>query len=208
MQQNPVSFVRQLSIEGATSEMSDENAAAEMREALARVRPYAGLREWREDRQRGELGVGEDFASAMMRQFGEEFRSMRSRERGDDPPDLEAVDSQNRRIAIEVTEIVDSAAIRHAGRNPIYRHADWDEAKLADYVGAALMRKGTIELKGGPYHELILVMFTGEYLLDFDRVSHWLSDSCFHRPTQISRAYVSLDYTPGHEYPLVPILWH
>jgi hypothetical protein len=188
--------------------MSDEDAAAAMRDVLGRVRPYAGIRDWRVDRQRAELGVGEDFANAMNLQFGEEFRNLKSRERGDDPPGLEAVDAHSRRIAIEVTEIVDSVAIQRAGGSQIYRHAAWAEAKLTDYVRAALLRKGGIELKGGPYHELILVMFTGEYLLDYERVSRWLSGSRFDRPQQIARAYVSCDYTPGHEYPLVPVLWH
>ena len=182
-------------------------ALADLRAALADLRPYAGLREWRPNRERGEFGVGEDFVEALDRQFGESFVSLRARGRGADPPDLEAMDVSGRSVGIEVTEIVDVIAIKRCIAAKVHEHANWDAPKLGEHIKQALLRKAQIELNGGPYEECILVLFTNEYLLDFDRVERWLREETFAQPMAFSRAFLSLDYQPGQGYPLVPVRW-
>ena len=178
-------------------------------EAAKRSRGYADYREW-PDRQVKEWGVANSFLEAARTrgEAGSPFSRLQARGEGADPPDCEAIDCQGRRIGIEVTELVDSRAVKRFRRDPTFV-AEWDAPKLLDYVNRLLTRKDApATVRDGPYYEYFLVIHTDEAVLQRDTVTAWLGNHRFPRPRLISRAYLLLSYDPQYQTePLVPLAW-
>lgn len=186
--------------------IEDEDIAERIAEALRKQRGYADFYSW-PDRDLAEFGVTRSFVESASGEPGAPFSAVQSRGRGADPPDCEAIDAANRRIGIEVTELVDSSAIKIARQQKSYV-AQWDQTKTLRMLTDALRKKDSVTLKDPPYHEYFVVIFTGEYLLSFDTVSQWLRDHKFFRPRQITRAYLLLSYEPTHQRdPLIRLRW-
>ena len=84
-----------------------------------------------------------------------------------DPPDCVCFDSTNRRVAIEVTEVVcpDAARLNTQGHN-VYRK--WRPGDLRNRVGTALSGKDLKTFHGGPYHAIIACPHTDEPTLTLD----------------------------------------
>ena len=80
------------------------------------TRGYASFFEWPLDRNLAELGVVNYLVASMAADRQNLFANIQSRGRGNDPPDCEATDSQGRRVAIEVTELVDPKGIANSRR--------------------------------------------------------------------------------------------
>lgn len=152
--------------------------------------------------------MAQDFAHAAAGQPGAPFREVRPRARGDDPPDCEALDAEGRRIAIEVTELVDEGAVRRAAKALPTAPVQWDATKLQAALGRLLTKKDIRErLKDGPWDEYIVVIYTAESLLDESDARALLSAHRFTPPKSVDRAYLSLDYKPPTGHPLIRLLW-
>jgi hypothetical protein len=74
-----------------------------LRAAIRRARGYADFFGWGSNRDLEELGVLTSLAGSLEKDANLFFNEVRVRGRGNDPPDLEAVDGERRRIGFEVT---------------------------------------------------------------------------------------------------------
>lgn len=128
------------------------------------------------------------------------FAGLTIRGRGNDPPDLEAVNAAGERIAIEVTELVDEQAIRayKAGRR--YEIAEWGrEAFLLGLQERLSAKNERFEfLKGKPYPGgYVVVVFTDETILPRPTVEQYLQGRSFEGLGNIYRAFLLLSYDPS-----------
>lgn len=178
--------------------MSDDaEILRELQAGIAKRRGYADGRSWPLDRAREERGIVGDFVAASVGEPGAPFSSLRSRPPGEDPPDCEVVDSQGNQIGIEVTELVDSAAIRDRQRNEQSASAEWSASRLiAALEGRIAAKDVSDKVRGGPYHEYFVVIHTAEPHLYFEDAREWLTDHLFATPELLSRAYLLFDYEP------------
>ena len=122
---------------------------------------------------------------------------MRSRERGEDPPDCEAT-LDGRFSGVEVTELIDQPALEqslHHPESPVY--FDWDKATFLDALKNRIEDKDRA-WKGGPYERRVLVIHTDEFVLDRDTVSRFLKGALF-RAKFITDAFLGLSYHPSVE---------
>jgi hypothetical protein len=188
--------------------MDDEDVLAEMQRGLSQRRGYADGRSWPTERRLEEKGVVEDFIGAATNEDGYPFSQLIVRERGEDPPDVEMRDDSGRRIAIEVTELVDQVSIQNAVAGLRTPYFPWTrEEFLYKLTGRLASKDIGNRLKGGTYDEFIVLIYTDEYLLVESQVRTWLADHSFPRPSTIQRAYLSLGYSPDIGYPLIRLAW-
>lgn len=119
------------------------------------------------------------------------------------------MDSSGKRIAIEVTELVDGRAIQAYKSGAVYEWADWTKDGLIPSLAGRIAEKGRryATLKDGPYDGgYVIVIFTDEPLLPIETVSTFLSDHAFHRPDGVIRAFLLLSYNPQREvYPYLDL---
>jgi hypothetical protein len=178
----------------------DEAAiAAAMRAARERARGYADFFGWAPDRDLEEHGVVRSLAETLEVERRLFFSKLRIRGRGNDPPDLEALDDEGRRIAIEVTELVDGRAIEaHKAGDP-FNWAEWPEEKFRLRVASLLAAKNArfTKLKDAPYPGgYVVVAFTDEPELSRLTVQRFLEGQVFRSLPHISRAVLLLSYDP------------
>jgi hypothetical protein len=173
-----------------------------MRAARAKARGYADYFGWSPNRDLEELGVATALAESLHGDGALFFSKLRARGRGNDPPDCEAVNPSGDAVAIEVTELVDPAAIRAYRAGARYDWADWDRAKFHAGISTALVEKdGKFpHLKGGPYAGgYVVIIHTDEPVLSFDVAAGFLTGHSFSAPTHVSRAYLLFSYDPARE---------
>lgn len=168
-----------------------------MRAAIARSRGYADFFGWATDRDLEELGVISALAESLEADGASFFSSLKRRGRPNDPPDCEALNPNDSRIAIEVTELVDGEAIRAFKDGRIYDWAEWSKDKflsaLAEHV--AVKDKRFPHLKEPPYDGgYIVVVHTDEPELSRPTVEGFLNGHRLVRPTYIARAFLVLSY--------------
>lgn len=143
--------------------MIDDETAQTIRDALAKRRGYADSRSWPLDRSLEEYGIAQDFVGAAEGEDGYPFSDLRRRSRGEDPPDCEARDCSGRRIALEVTELVDRATLEAVVRDELVQDAKWSREKFVESLAARLARKDFGDrLIGGPYDEFVVIIYTAE----------------------------------------------
>ncbi len=134
---------------------------------MKRKRTYAAYWEFPDEAARDKGIVADLILSLEASVIQLKPRSLRSRGR-DDPPDCEALDLAGRRVAFELSEIVDAQAImRHTRREGLH-YREYSEASFLALLDARLTAKlrEETDLKGGPYHRRVLVLHSDEGLLD------------------------------------------
>lgn len=185
--------------------MSPENEKAiarAMRAARDKTRGYASFFEWPTNRDLEEQIIAGHLAAALNAKGASSFSEIAIRGRGNDPPDLEAIDDNGKRVAIEVTELVDGRAIQafKAGRQ--YDWAEWDQVKFLECLSRLLNEKNTRfpKLKGGPYEGgYVVLVFTDEPELQRSKVESYLIGQTFRGMSYVSRAILLLSYDPSIE---------
>lgn len=180
---------------GAT-EKEDFDSVAFAEEVKRNHRPHAGHFSWETDRAIAEDGVLREFQNSLAEQGQLFFREAAHRGQGNDPPDCEAVGAGGIRVGIEITELVDpkSAAAARAGSH--YEWKDWREDLLPALQLVLSKKDSPSDLKGAPYQEYVLLVFSDEPWLEHDRVRRQLSEHKF-KPTQlITRGFLLLSYSP------------
>jgi hypothetical protein len=171
-----------------------------LREAIRKSRGYADFFGWGPNRDFEELGVLTSLAESMQVDGKLFFGNISVRGRGSDPPDLEALDSEKRRVAFEITELVDGDAIRAYKAGRPYEWAQWPQAKFLSTIGALLKIKNDKfeKLKGQPYPGgYVVVIFTDEPELQQVTVDAYLQNQSFSGIEKISRAFLVLSYSPA-----------
>lgn len=170
-----------------------------MRAARARARGYADFFGWATDRDVEEWGVVSSLAESMHMDSLLFFSSLKRRGRPNDPPDCEALSKDVSRIAIEVTELVDSDAICAFKEGRVYDWADWSKDKFLSTLSALVVRKDDcfLKLKEPPYEGgYVLVVYTDEPLLPHTTVEQFLDGHLFEKPRYVDRAFLVLSYDP------------
>jgi len=179
----------------------DEYAIAKaMRAARDKSRGYAGFFEWSTDRDLEEQGVAGHLAAALDAKGAPSFSEIAIRGRGNDPPDLEAIDVNGKRVAIEVTELVDGKSIQAFKMGRHYDWAEWDRVKFLESITHLLKEKNSRfpKLKGGPYDGgYVIVVFTDEPELQRSKVESYLASHTFQGLTSVHRAILLLSYDPS-----------
>ena len=175
--------------------------AAAMKEAREKARGYADFFGWAPDRDLEEWGVVARLSESFEQSGETGFADIRSRGRGNDPPDCEAM-LAGERIAIEVTELVCAEAVRAFKAGCVYEWAAWSKERFCSAVSELITRKNArfSALKGGPYPAgYALVIFTDEPLLDKNTVSDYLQDYEPPHSDGLSSIYFLISFDPEME---------
>lgn len=168
--------------------------------AMGKGRGYADFFGWPPDRNLEELSVVEFLVDSMARHGSPQFCCAKSRGRGNDPPDVEAIDSTGARIAIEVTELVDGQAIRASKQGRAVDWTPWDQRKFLARLQELISAKDEkyVQLKDGPYDGgYVVIVFTDEPMLPRRTVEEYLRASRLTRPTHIRDVFLLLSYDPA-----------
>jgi hypothetical protein len=190
------------------TEGEERRIAESMREALRRSRGHASFFEWAPNRDLEEWGVVTHFQEALQHRGQPPLYSVSSRGRGNDPPDCEAVGFDGKPIAIEVTELVDPSAIVAYKAKKLYEWNEWSREKLQEGVARLLNAKASRRrsLKGGPYSEYIVLIYTDEPMLPYDKAMTLLDGMTFATSNRINRAFLLISYDPSVGYcPYLPL---
>jgi hypothetical protein len=179
----------------------DSEIARRLRMATAATRRYASFFQWRSgDQETEEIGVVESLMESMAMCSAETLIALKSRGTGNDPPDCEAVTPDGRRVGIEVTELVDEAAIKEGiKRQRYFAYPYWDADKLREWIKGIVHCKDVLaKVKGGSYAEYWLVIHSDETALGFEETREWIGRMPELRTNLVSRAILMLSYRPEH----------
>lgn len=178
----------------------EHEIAAAMRAARAKSRGYADFFGWSTNRDLEELGVLQSFAESLEAKNSLFFINLKSRERPNDPPDCEAINLQGQRIAFEVTELVDSDAIKAFKAGKHYDFAEWPTEKFHSRLSERLLTKDAsyTSLKDAPYPGgYVIVVFTDEPALPRSTIETLLKNWIPPNLSFTSSAYLLLSYDPS-----------
>jgi hypothetical protein len=182
----------------------DAEIARLIREAQRRRRGYADFFSWPLNRDVEEAHTAALLAASMEVSGTRFFEEIKGRGRGSDPPDVEAKDFSGRRIAFEVTELVDEDSIHAARRGNPYAWAEWTPAKFRARIQHLLSQKAAkaTKLLDAPYEGgYIVLIYTDEPELKSEQIEQLLASTPFAAP-ELNRAFLLLSYEPLTEgYP-------
>jgi len=173
-----------------------------IKEAIRKARGYADFFGWGSNRDFEELGVMTSLAESLEKSGALFFSQIRLRGRGSDPPDLEALDAQGRRVAFEVTELVDGKAIQEYKGGKRYGFSEWTRERFVSELHALLHAKNSRfpKLRDAPYDGgYIVVVFTDEPELAAPVVEGYLNGQRFTGLQHVSRAFLVISYDPRLE---------
>lgn len=181
----------------------DEKAIiAKLRAARDKARGYADFFGWATDRDLEEWGVVCSLAESLEADDALFFSDLKSRGRPNDPPDCEARTQDGRRLAIEVTELVDGKAIQAYKARHVFDWAEWPKEKFQSVLQERISSKGErfTQLKDAPYEGgYVVVVHSDEPELSRSTVEEFLSDLKFEIPSHVDRAFLVLSYDPAIE---------
>jgi hypothetical protein len=189
--------------------IDDREVGRLLREAARRRRGHADFFSWPPDRDLEEAYVVGHLASSAAESGRPLFQKILARGRPNDPPDVEAIDKEGRRVAIEVTELVDPDAIRAAKNGKPY-WPEWTAESFRSRIRELLQGKARRRpvLKGGPYPGgYVVVIYTDEPELRPDVIASLLTEPF--EITAVDRAFILLSYEPrtsNYPYFEIPLL--
>ncbi len=172
----------------------------QMREARAKARGYADFFSWAIDRDLEEWGVATSLSQELAIDEVNIFTNLKRRGRPNDPPDCEAVDLDEKRVAIEVTELVDREAIKAFKKGDVYAWAEWDVEKFRTSINSLAQAKALRHplLKDGPYTGgYIVIIFTDEPNLNRENVSTWLNGFSVTSNVLEMKLFLLMSYDPA-----------
>jgi hypothetical protein len=184
------------------TEQSDDDPTDDLKSFHALIE--ANAREWIwgwRDKPVAERGE----AREILEQAGERVVDLVSRKQREQPPDCEAM-LDGRFSGVEVTELLHrktferslkAKKLRKAGEEPTRSEAyfDWNRGSLLAALQALIDVK-SCPWQGGPYERYVLVIHTGEIVLDRDTVGRFLEGASFHA-TFITDVFLRLPYHPS-----------
>jgi hypothetical protein len=182
-------------------EKPDENSEGLLvDQSKQKKRGYSDFFAWPVDRQLEEWAIVDSLKESLEKANAVFFNSLVARGRGNDPPDCEANLFEGGKLGIEVTELVDPAAIMAYKNGDTNQQAEWSKDKLIKSITHRLIAKDiSTNLKGGPYDQYILVIHTDEPLLTFDYAYPLLSTTLFQYYSLIDRAFLLISYDEKHQ---------
>lgn len=159
---------------------------------------YASYFSWSTNREQEEIGVVQSFCESLEQDGKRFFHSYSSRGRGNDPPDCEAVSNDGQRIAIEVTELVDSESIRKAARGGCPNFEPFTKEGLYERLSKLLAEKNVklSRAKDSPYEQCILLIFCDDPRAKDNALLEYVRASSFLATDHIDKAFLLYSYCP------------
>lgn len=177
----------------------EKKIIAKIRSARAKARGYADFFGWATDRDLEEWGVVSSLSESLQADNILFFSDLKFRGRPNDPPDCEAQTENGERLAIEVTELVDSQAIQAFKAGRVYDWAKWTKEQFHSVLAERISKKNECfpKLKEPPYSGgYIVVVHTDEPELSASVVESFLANNRLEKPNHIDRAFLVLSYDP------------
>jgi hypothetical protein len=161
-------------------------------------RNHASYFNWH-DKEVQEKGIGMDFFQKLEESSDEYLLKIESAE---DPPDVKITTSEGRELGVEITELVDQAAIEcEIKGDPRYceRAISWNKENTIDLLEAMIVRKdGKCEKAKDRYESLVLLIFTDEPRLESDTLKEYLHGHKWPETKYIDEAYILTGYEPRY----------
>ena len=178
--------------------IEDHEILDTLRDYVKKQRGYADHFDWPDKDLKEREVVADAFSDSRF-----EIQNLRIREL--DPPDCEAeIDGEI--VGIEVTELVDQAAIETAKRMGSPPFVAWDVEKFRKAVTERVAAKDQPhKQKGGPYSRYFLIIHTDEPDLSREKISTFVRPMHF-ETRLITDIVLVLSYDPSDQaYPTFPI---
>jgi len=148
-----------------------------------------------------ELGVARELIEAQREKEGLCWirpRSLKPNPESNAAPDCIGADLQNRRIAFEITELVDQTTLENNIKiERAYEIKEWSEEAVKAKIASQLKQKDGKKLYGGPFAEYVVVIHPDEPLLSYDECAAFLQSHSFGEFFQISKAFLVFAPEPG-----------
>ena len=160
------------------------------------------------DKQENEADVARVLRDEMLRRGECFYHSIQSRGQGDDPPDCEATGSNKERVGIEVTELVDEAAVKGAVRGTVVPDKPKTPQAVIERISEVVREKDCASVRGGPFDLYILVVYCDDAcFLDYETMVA-IRETRFTRPRLIDRAFFLASYDPWQRCcPYIELAW-
>ena len=164
-------------------------------------RPHAGYFTYEKNSDVEEHGVLQALDESLRHNGEHLWKSFSSRGAGNDPPDCEAEGLDGDRIAIEVTELVDSDSAAAARIGKPISWKPWESPKLILELEKRIQRKDNpTEVHGGPYDQYFLLIYCDEpRVLDYDLIEA-VRTHRFSKTKLITRIFFLMSYSPWEGY--------
>jgi hypothetical protein len=119
-----------------------------------------------------------------------------------DPPDVICLDSNDRRVAVEVVEAVSQEAIAENARgNKVVKW--WEPQEFAFHVAGLVRAKDAKVFAGGPFERVVVCVHTDELVVTPEEHGLAISSMPPLRLTHVTAAYILFSYAPGSQsYPV------
>lgn len=157
-----------------------------------RKRKYANFFDWH-NKQRKELGVLEDFVKSLRFRNEAFLSSCQIYEK--DPPDCLAYDEKGNIVAFEIVELVSEEAVINSEKGENLIHY-WENEEVVEKIQSILRKKDRKQFNGGPYSRIILLIFTDEYTLSYQRCLPIFSSKIFKNISQTNEAFLLFSFDP------------
>ncbi|MBE0658608.1 MAG: hypothetical protein IH602_13030 [Bryobacteraceae bacterium] len=148
-----------------------------------------------DDRSDGELEVVLVLGGSLEQDGRGFYHSPKPRGKGEDPPDCEALSSDDEPIGFEVTELVEEASLKADHRGEPHLSPPCSTSALIDRIQGRIDKKDKpSEVKGGPYKQYVLVIHSDEpRVLDHELAKH-LRAHTFGPTRLIDRVFFLMSY--------------
>lgn len=154
-----------------------------------------------------EEAIAEEFAPSFEKSYGVTVKKI---VQGDDPPDIVFEADRGKRYGIELTELVNKAAITAKIKNDdaLYSREllNWNQQNTCERIESLLNAKQlAAENVSGLYERYIVLIHTDETMLTSNQVSRYVSGHTWPQYSNIDDAYIICSYEPGNDYPVIAL---
>ena len=172
-------------------------------------RPHAGFfrGKLKKFKRRDELWTLERLFESMELNIDARYRSPSLLK--NDPPDVVAEDMEGNSVGFELTEFVDQSSVASADKGG--RTIRWWNLKdIIEELESIIMEKDSIDYGRSKFHEMVLVIFTDEYTIEFGKFSKDIADYEFPELSNIDKVYLLFSFDPrvGEGDPYIQLTTH
>jgi len=179
----------------------DENDLLRWVRIFNKSKGYGGVfnHENSSDKAIVEISTARDWCNSISAEFGYSFGE--PRHNADDPPDC-YVDFEGRQLGIELVQLIEQDHKHRASKDEtpyagqLYKDMQWSCDRLGASLCEIIAKKGKKYLKCEVQID-VLVIHTAELWLTSEQVNKWLKDIQIQEHSNITSAYLLMDYEPG-----------